>query len=251
MPISTPVERVIGAHTTSVAVARGVSRAIVFDLDETLYRERRFALSGCSAVSDHLEATRRIPREATFRFLASALRGGRRPQMLQDLCARFELSTGTVAELVNVIRTHRPRLRLQRHVLSTLVALRSEWRLALLTNGIPAIQGRKVDALNLRPCFDVIAFASEHGDGSGKPEPEPFRHVLGELELEADRCVFVGDDPRCDIHGARRLGMHTIRVRRPQHAAESARPSREADIVVSGIDEIPDAAFALLNGVAA
>jgi hypothetical protein len=46
------------------------------------------------------------------------------------------------------------------------MALRPTWRLGVLTNGVPAIQARKVAALGLGAVVEVV-FASAHGTGAG------------------------------------------------------------------------------------
>ena len=91
-------------------------------------------------------------------------------------------------------------------------ALRSGWRIGVLTNGVPAIQHRKVTALGLRACVDTVVFASECGQKTGKPDPAAFRTVLARLGVPPERSVFVGDDLQADIAGARRVGLHTIHV---------------------------------------
>jgi putative hydrolase of the HAD superfamily len=66
-----------------------VRRAIVFDLDETLYPERRFALSGFLAVARHVNGRYGVPTAAAFAVLRKALTDGRRPTAFQDLVERF------------------------------------------------------------------------------------------------------------------------------------------------------------------
>lgn len=43
-----------------------------------------------------------------------------------------------------------------------------------------------------------------------KPQPEIFRHALKRLGLTAAETMFVGDSPRADIYGARKLGMVAV-----------------------------------------
>ena len=95
--------------------------------------------------------------------------------------------------------------------------LRAEWRLGIVTNGPVGIQAAKVDTLGLEPLVDTVVFASSCGLGGGKPSPEAFVTAARRLGVILPRCVFVGDDPRCDIAGARRVGMKTIRIRQGVH----------------------------------
>ena len=46
-----------------------------------------------------------------------------------------------------------------------------------------------------------------------KPNPEPFRLCLEELHLDPSEAVYVGDDYRIDICGARDAGLHPIWIK--------------------------------------
>jgi putative hydrolase of the HAD superfamily len=223
-------------------------KALVLDLDDTLYPERRFLLSGFAAVAEQVEQLFGVPRAEAFKVLTRALRAGHRSTSLQALCATFDLDPVIVPELVEVIREHRPRLQLRRDCRRVLARMRrAGWRIGLLTNGLPRVQAKKVAALGLAPFLDRVVYACEHGDGRGKPDPAAFHAVLARLDTEADRAVFVGDDPWCDIAGARRAGLWTIRVPRGGFAHAEVSEESEADLVVSRLSEIPDAAEALVE----
>ncbi len=219
-------------------------RAIVFDLDNTLYPERRFVLSGFAAVSRHLERQMGVPRCRSFRVLGMALRRGHRGTALQALCAELGLPDEMIPRLVDVIRTHRPRLRLPADSARVLMALRREWRIAVLTNGLPPVQARKVRALGLAPLVDHVVFACEHSP-KGKPDKAAFVETLHRLGTEGRETVFVGDDPFCDIAGARRAGLRTIRVGRGPLSAAAA-IENEADTVVRLMADVPAAANRLM-----
>ena len=187
-------------------------RAIVFDLDDTLYPYRAFVRSGFRAVACRLAAERGLPASAVLRVLRRALANGRRGQELQELCARFELPKSLVGSLADLIREHTPSLRLPRETAQVLRTLRRDWKLGVLTNGEPFVQRRKVAALGVGDLVDAVLFASECGDRAGKPAPSAFRAALDRLNVKAASAVFVGDDPRTDIEGAAAVGMKTIHV---------------------------------------
>lgn len=58
--------------------------------------------------------------------------------------------------------------------------------------------------------FDFTVTAAEAG--AMKPAPQIFRHALARAGVEPHQAVHVGDDPRNDVDGARRLGMRTVWV---------------------------------------
>ncbi|MEW6320980.1 MAG: HAD-IA family hydrolase [Acidobacteriota bacterium] len=218
------------------------ARALVFDLDDTLYPERRFVLSGFAAVARAIEADAGVPACETFRSLVRALKGGHRASAFQRLCDRHGLDPRQIDGWVQVMRTHVPRLRLARRTRRMLADLRSGWRLGLITNGLPEVQQKKVECLGLTPFFDHIAFPGLPGAG-GKPAPEPFLLACRALGVTPGRAVFVGDDMIFDMLGARGVGMRTIHLA-PRPAL---RRGWSPDATVRDITDVPAAAEALVQ----
>jgi putative hydrolase of the HAD superfamily len=222
-------------------------RALILDLDDTLYPERRFLLSGFAAVAADLQQTTGLAARAVFADLVHSWRCGERGRAFQGLCARHGLDYDVVPRLLAVYREHPPRLRLPRTARLLLESLRPQFRVAVLTNGLPSVQRRKVSALDLERYVDEVVYANEHGDGSGKPDPVVFLHVLSSLGASADETVMVGDDPECDIAGARRAGLRTIRVCRGRHRLRPPAPGGEADVTVTSLAGIAFQASRLLQ----
>jgi putative hydrolase of the HAD superfamily len=219
--------------------------AVLFDLDDTLYPWRRFALSGFAAVAREVEARAGIARREVFAALRAAWRTDNRGAELQACAARFDLPVSTVDDLIELIRNHEPRLRLPRSARHALTALRPDWHLGIVTNGPPPGQRRKVAALGLETLVDTVVYACEHGSGAGKPEPDGFEQALRTLGVAAEQSVFVGNDENCDIGGAARLGMKTILVDTYVVFAATCHDIR-ADAVVSSLAEVPAAVASLL-----
>lgn len=221
-------------------------RAVLFDLDDTLYPYRRFVLSGFATVSQHLQARYGVRSADAFRVLSAEFRRGRRGCELQACLERFALPQSLVPTLVQLIRAHKPMLRLPMGTCEVLETLRSDWRIGIVTNGLPSTQARKLDVLGLRSLVDVVVYASEHGGGLGKPDPEPFEAALIRLGVEPGRAVFVGDSEECDVRGAVAVGLHTVRVS-PRGSLDLAERHTEADTVVGSIRDVPVAVASLVG----
>jgi putative hydrolase of the HAD superfamily len=129
-----------------------------------------------------------------------------------------------VPSLVAVIREHTPTLGLPAESRRVLGSLRAGWKVGLLTNGTPAVQRRKVEALGLGDLVDAVLCAVDVGDGTGKPAASAFYAALERLGATPASAVFVGDDPEADLAGASAIGMKTIHVvaHRPGDGACSA-----------------------------
>jgi putative hydrolase of the HAD superfamily len=188
------------------------ARAIIFDLDDTLYPLRRFVRSGFVAVAAELERGYGIDSRKALSVLTSAMRGETRGRELQVCADRFRLPDAVVGDLVNIIRLHQPAIRLPRASIDAIETLRGRWRVGVLTNGLPDLQARKVESLGLRFLVDAVVYANAVGDGRGKPAQEPFQEISRKLGVPAVRTVFVGNDDRCDVLGAACAGMRTIHV---------------------------------------
>jgi putative hydrolase of the HAD superfamily len=222
-----------------------VTRALIFDLDDTLYRERRFALSGFAAVAAEVERRHGVPSREGFGILRAALTSGQRAGAFQRLAQRLGAGEGLVEECRTIYRQHRPRLRLSGSTRDALASIRPSWRLGLLTNGLPAVQRLKVEALGLEPLVDIVIYAHEVGDG--KPDPRVFLTACARLGVTPGRAVMVGDDPWCDIDGARGAGLRAIRVRQGWHRSVEFGESGPADCTVRSVADVPGAARALIQ----
>lgn len=210
-------------------------RAAVFDLDDTLYPYRRFLRSGFAAVARHLAAAHGLSERGVFRTLVAASRGSGRGAELQACLGAWGLDVACAPDLLAVLRGHAPALRLPRPAVRLLATLRATgWRLGVLTNGWPDVQARKAEALRMGDHVDALVFAADHGPG--KPHVSGFVEVLRRLDVPRERAVFVGDDPACDIEGARQAGLVPIQFtrwrREPPSAKAHAATARWSDIPV-------------------
>ena len=220
-----------------------IRRAIAFDLDDTLYPYERFALSGFATVARYVATLWGISFDAALATLHRAHQSAARGTELQALCQEHGLPDRIVPELVAVHRHHAPALWLDDAVRVTLGRLRQDgWGLAILTNGLPAVQAAKVAALGLCRLIDDVVYAHEYAP-DGKPATACFSELVRRVGIDAADLVFVGDDPVRDIAGARRAGLRTIHT--VEHRAHAARG--DADAVVIRIADVPAAASLLLE----
>lgn len=219
-------------------------RAVIFDLDDTLYPLERFVLSGFDAVATHLRTIFGVDRLDAWTTLLQAYHNGGRGRELQICLSRFGLPEAIAPSLVKVIRRHQPALALPVASRQLLASLAPGWRLAVVTNGVPDLQARKVAALGLTDRVDTIVYAETVGRGAGKPDPEPFLEASRRLEVGVSRTVFVGNDAVRDVFGAWRVGMRTIHFAGP--APVAGRSALVADATVRSLIEVPDVAARLV-----
>ena len=220
-------------------------RAVVFDLDDTLYPYEQFRISGFRAVAAHLAHTRRTDERAVLAALLRSSRGPDRNRELQACLEVFRLPADLLDELIAIVRDHMPHLVLSVHAASALNVLRRDgWRIGILTNGEPDVQEHKIDALGLWSAVDTVVYATTCGTGNGKPDPAAFRDVARQLDVAPARTVFVGNDEVCDIDGALGVGMHAVLCSVWSRPSSPTRAHR----IVNHLSEVPAVALALLKG---
>ncbi len=89
--------------------------------------------------------------------------------------------------------------------LGTVRAMAKTYPLALVTNGIAAVQRRRFAASPITPYFRAVVISEEAG--FAKPDPRIFAPALRETGAAADEVLFVGDSVTSDMAAARNAGM--------------------------------------------
>jgi putative hydrolase of the HAD superfamily len=225
-------------------------RAVVFDLDDTLFPEREYVMSGFRAVARWAEAHLGIDSASGFDELQAMYdRGIRGDTFDQWLRSRHVDPTKWVPQFVEVYRQHQPIIEPFPEVPGLLRQLKPRYRLGLLTDGYLDVQRRKLAALKLEEWFDAIVFTDEWGRTGWKPNTVAFEALLGRLgNLSAAEVVYVGDNPTKDFLAARRSGLYSVEVRRPQGVYAHVQPpssDHRANLVIRSLGALP---AALLQG---
>ena len=190
-----------------------MTAALLIDLDDTLYDERTYVLSGFRAVAEEL--ARRYPHiepGALVAEMTAELDSHGRGRIFDHALERAGLAAdpGLVGELVQVYRDHRPSIALWPGVEEALIELRRDWRLAIVTDGLPLIQSRKLDALGVRRLVDEVVLCWECE--APKPDPAPYLLALERLGVAAEAAIVIGDNPHHDMAAAAAIGCPVIRV---------------------------------------
>lgn len=82
---------------------------------------------------------------------------------------------------------------------------------AIVTNVVPELlehQKKKVRTLGIAELFDAIIYSAEVG--IHKPDRGIFDHAAALLGVANEDCLFVGDDADSDVAGARSAGMDVV-----------------------------------------
>jgi len=213
-------------------------RAVLFDLDDTLYDQRAWLAGAWEAVAG-AAAGFGVPAPALAAALGEiAAEGSDRGRIIDRALERVGWAGVPVEPLVQAFRSHTPRcLPCFPGVPAALAQLRARRPIGLVTDGDPGIQRPKLAALDLSDAFDVVVLSDELGRQYRKPHPAPFLAALAGLGVGPGEALFVGDRPDKDVAGAAAAGMSCIRVMTGEYAgvpdavAPSARVAGVADAV--------------------
>ena len=120
-----------------------------------------------------------------------------------------------------------------------LEALNQQYTLALITNsqGQRRIGSHRISQFpELEKYFQVVIVAGEGGIPP-KPDPEPFRICLEQLGFDSSEAVYVGDDYRIDICGAKDVGLHPVWLK--HHLVNRTWPELETEVpIITSLDEL-------------
>ncbi len=190
-------------------------QAIVFDLDDTLYSERDYVLSGFKAVAEWASDKLGIDRDRGYNTLFDLYVAGVRNNTFDRWLAIHQIeNTAVVTKLLNVYREHSPTISPFGESIDLLSMLTKSYKIGLVSDGYLQVQQRKWAALGLDSFFDAVVFSDSLGRENWKPSTAPFNLVLEQLNIAPESSVYIGDNPRKDFFGARQLGMSTIWVKR-------------------------------------
>ena len=106
-------------------------------------------------------------------------------------------------------------------------------RVAVLSNGWNPLQVRKAQ----RAGFEGPVLASADV-GAQKPAARAFEALLDALGTAAHNTWYVGDDPRCDVEGARNAGLRAVWLDAENKAYPPDVPA--PDYTIHSLDELAD-----------
>ena len=216
-------------------------RAIVFDLDDTLYPEREYVQSGYRVIAAAL-ASEEWDRSRIYDLLWQEFESGDRRRVFNSILRQMdrEDSPEEITRLVKIYRQHRPELTLDRDVRALLETLKSQFKLGLVTDGFLPAQKLKVQALDLESFFDSICYTEELGREYWKPATKAFERISRALQCEPQQCVYVADNPAKDFIAPNQLGWQSIELQCDWqiHKDKTAPPEVQAQATVQRLNTL-------------
>jgi HAD superfamily hydrolase (TIGR01509 family) len=120
--------------------------------------------------------------------------------------------------------------------------LAARWPLGLASSSPPSLIETVLDAASLRPSF-VTAMSTEQV-AYGKPAPDIYLAVAGQLGQRPERCAAVEDSTN-GLRSAAAAGLHVVAIPHPRYPPDPAALD-EAGVVLTSLTQLtPDIVTAL------
>jgi putative hydrolase of the HAD superfamily len=196
-------------------------KALLFDLDDTLYREKDFVESGYRAVARYISARFGCDYHQFYSTMIDAHDIHGRQMVMTVVKEMFPHTSISIDNLVSIYRDHRPEIQMYPGYLDLLRELSHSYQLGIITDGMPEVQESKVRALRVEGVMDNIIYTWKYGEEKQKPHPLSFELMLKSLQTEASNALYVGDNPSKDCAGAHRAGIKFVHIRPPVNSNDS------------------------------
>jgi putative hydrolase of the HAD superfamily len=211
---------------------------LIFDLDDTLYPECRYVMSGFKAVAAWTCGRFGWDEHASLALMTEALSREGRGRVFDRLLQRHGVLTKRlVAECVKVYRHHAPDISLFPAADSLLRTAPPP--LYLVTDGHKVVQQKKIEALGIATRFKRVFITHRHGVKNAKPSVYCFERIR-----EIERCswsdmAYIGDNPVKDFVNLKPLGVLTIRVLSGMHRSVVASAGYDAAHTIQRLEQLP------------
>jgi HAD superfamily hydrolase (TIGR01549 family) len=214
-------------------------RAVLFDVDGTLYRQGPLRalmaceLTACSLAAGRLDHTWKFARVlTTFRAVREDLRVSKRPEESLEVAqfARTAARMGLDEHLVRLVVEEWMFRRPLKHLRWTRRAglaqlLRRLAERELLTGVLSDYPSRdKLKALGLADRFSVVLSTTDPEINAFKPHPKGFLCACERWGLSPREVLYVGDRPEVDAIGSTTAGLRSVIVGQ-RGFGDGARPS--------------------------
>lgn len=118
------------------------------------------------------------------------------------------------------------------NAMTAIQALQPRYDLAIVSNGFPEIQYKKMDGASLRPYFSQVILSEDVG--APKPTAQFFDAALRQCGCQRSEVLLIGDEYPTDIVGSFSAGIHSIWYN-PQRLET---PDDKHDLEINDLDEL-------------
>lgn len=228
-----------------------MKKAIIFDLDNTLYDYDK--VNKLAKEASYIEFNKYIKiskkkfeqlynlsRAEIHRELSGTASAHNRSLYFQRLIEKTHLTIKPklILKLYNTYwNTLLKNITLRQGVLETLKKIKErKLKIAIVSDLTTNIQLRKLEKLNISKYIDVLVTSEEAG--SEKPHAIMFLLTLNKLNITPQEGIMIGDNTIADIEGANFVGLDTILLNKGFMTKKTNKDYRKPDFTIKDINKI-------------
>lgn len=219
-------------------------KAVAFDLDDTLISKRKYDYVCFKSVAEYLSKKFNLNFQEIYFSLLKEYDELNRAHPIDAVLKKYKIfSKKLLKKLIEVYRNTRTHSCLYK---DTIPILKRAKKMGLLTilvsDGKIEAQNKKIKNTGIKKYFSKVIFTYSFGENRKKPDPAPFKQILNELKVKGKEMIYVGDNPYRDFVEVKKLGIHTMRIKRTdgQFRLTELPQEYEADQNIYQLDKIFD-----------
>lgn len=211
-------------------------KVVVFDLDDTLYKEIDFLKSAYRHIAS-LVSNANAPEEAVYELMLNTYQTG--GNAFEETVRQFGFRLYSVQWMLCVYRHHKPKITLDENTWQTLEQLKANGvTMGIISDGRLQQQWNKIEALELMKFVDKKNIVINDIEDRFKPDRRSFRFFMDKFGKEADYW-YIGDNTAKDFVAPNSLGWTTVCLLDDGRNIHRQTMPTGANMDVRHINEIP------------
>ena len=181
-------------------------KSVIFDLDDTLYKELDYVKSGFLNIADMVSKITKIDKKNIYDKLYKSFISNKNP--FKGLINDYKISL-SLNDLIQIYRSHNPSIRLREGAYELLnVLIANNISIGLITDGRSSQQRKKIHSLGIEKFFQSIIISEEFG--SAKPHSDNFLFFMNSIYPKSKKFYYIGDNTSKDFLTPNKLDWITI-----------------------------------------
>ena len=211
------------------------ARALLFDMDNTLFDLVGAQIAACESVVHHLG---HADGDDLFLYFLTGSHGFESTENIRQYMEERRIPTNGMFEQACRIYANEKLRNISPYpgVTKTLAEIRRKgYTMAVVTDAEHPDAMLRLGKCGLTSFFDCMVTYDRVG--VKKPAPDPFLAALGAVNARPEDVLFIGDSPRRDIEPCKKLGIRTVYARYGDRFSKT-RDTVGADFVIDRMDDL-------------
>ena len=212
---------------------------LVFDLDDTLYDEKKFVYSGFTEVANWISMMSNTSSNEIFDYMVNDLAVNGRGTVFNNALEKyFQKTVKNIRKCVTIYRLHKPNIKLDPDVVDLLLELRNNYKLYIVTDGNKIVQNNKIKSLDIEKYIEKAFITYRYGLNASKPSLKCFEMIKNLEKVNWLDLVYIGDNPNKDFVNLNKVNAITIRVLQGDYAFVEAKEDYDAKFKIEKLTDL-------------